>query len=73
MGNLEEILLLVHNILEDIEASLMVPLAAEVALKSLTEVLPRHLKRTANKINVVEVKKRLRKYPERRKELLYAN
>jgi hypothetical protein len=73
MGNPEEILLLVHNVLDDIEAPLMVPLAAKVALKSLTKVLPRRLKRTANKINAVDVKKRLRKYPKRRKELLYAN
>jgi len=45
MGNLEEILLPVRNALEDIEAPLVVPFAAKVALKSLTKVPPRRLKR----------------------------
>jgi HEAT repeat protein len=47
MGNLEEILLPVRNALEDIEAPLVVPFAAEAALKSLTKVPPRRLKKTS--------------------------
>jgi HEAT repeat protein len=43
--NIEEILLPVRNALEDIEAPLEVPFAAEAALKSLTKVPPGRLKR----------------------------
>lgn len=73
MGNQEEILLPVRNALEDIEAPLVVPFVAQVGLKSLTEVPPRRLKKSPNKRNVVELRKRFRKYPERCKVLLYAN
>jgi HEAT repeat protein len=45
MGDLEEILLPVRNALEDVEAPLEVPVAAEAALKSLAGVGPRRLKR----------------------------
>jgi HEAT repeat protein len=45
MGDLEEILLPVRNALEDVEAPLEVPVAAEAALKSLMGVRPRRLKR----------------------------
>jgi HEAT repeat protein len=47
MENLQKILLPVRNALEDIEASLVVPFAAKTALKSLTELTPRRLKRTS--------------------------
>jgi HEAT repeat protein len=47
MENMEQILLPVRNALEDIEASLVVPFAAKTALKSLTELTARRLKRTS--------------------------
>jgi HEAT repeat protein len=45
MEDLEGILLPVRKALEDVEAPLEVPVAAEAALKSLAGVGPRHLKR----------------------------
>jgi HEAT repeat protein len=47
MGNLKEVLLPVLKALEDPEAPLEAPFAAKTALKSLTEVPPRRLKRTS--------------------------
>jgi HEAT repeat protein len=46
MGDLEEILLPVRTALEDVEAPLEAPVAAEVALKSLPEAPPAHLDST---------------------------